>query len=352
MPAARFRQLDALRFFFALVIVVVHTIGQKQTFTHGAFAVDFFFILSGFVLSHALIGRPVSAGQFAWARLARLYPLHLAALIWMLCVIPPFSSPLPEYSMTALALSATLLQGIAILPVQMWNFPAWSISVELMVNLVLLYPVVKARSIGTAATTVVVAYAATVLAWGPVFDWFNVQSAFGTYVSGGLLRGSGGILLGYLIYEAYLRLHPRLTGLPLAGRATCLEIAVIGALVFSMWTSDSRWNVLGVPLSALLVLQMATVPGLVTRLLQRGPFAVLGDASYSIYLLHVPLFLSFAAVGALPLPLPDTGMPPLWPVYFVLLLVISIASFRYLERPAQRRLMQAHAVWNRKPVSP
>jgi peptidoglycan/LPS O-acetylase OafA/YrhL len=60
---ARFTQLDALRFFFAAAVVVVHTLGFKSTLPHGGFAVDFFFILSGFVLSHALIRRSVSPGH-------------------------------------------------------------------------------------------------------------------------------------------------------------------------------------------------------------------------------------------------------------------------------------------------
>ena len=50
----RFIQLDAMRFFFAVIVVLVHTIGFRLTLIHGGYAVDFFFILSGFVLSHAL----------------------------------------------------------------------------------------------------------------------------------------------------------------------------------------------------------------------------------------------------------------------------------------------------------
>ena len=74
----RFVQLDALRFAFAVIVVLVHTIGFKLTLIHGGFAVDFFFVLSGFVLSHALIHRPAPSAQFARARLARLYPGHAA----------------------------------------------------------------------------------------------------------------------------------------------------------------------------------------------------------------------------------------------------------------------------------
>src|SRR5437868_13768953 len=102
----RFIQLDALRFFFAVIVVLVHTVGFNLPFILGGYAVDFFFILSGFVLSHALICRPVSAAEFAWARLARLYPLHLATLLWVLCLVAKeVANPPPDYPFAALGLN-------------------------------------------------------------------------------------------------------------------------------------------------------------------------------------------------------------------------------------------------------
>src|SRR5260370_30821561 len=83
----RFIQRDALRFFFAVIVVLVHTIGFRLTLVHGGYAVDFFFILSGFVLSPALICRPVSAAEFSLAPLAPLYPLPPATLLWLPCLV-------------------------------------------------------------------------------------------------------------------------------------------------------------------------------------------------------------------------------------------------------------------------
>src|SRR5882724_8125235 len=148
----RFVQLDALRFFFAVVVVMVHTIGPKFAPIQGGFAVDFFFVLSGFVLSHALICRPASAAQFAWARLARLYPLHLLTLAWLLCLVAGvMDNPPRQNSLSALGLNLVLLQGAWALDSHAWNFPSWSISVEFLVNLLILYPIVRARTISTAA---------------------------------------------------------------------------------------------------------------------------------------------------------------------------------------------------------
>lgn len=337
----RFVQLDALRFFFALIVVMVHTIGFKLTLIHGGYAVDFFFILSGFVLSHALLRRPASAGGFgwagfAWARFARLYPLHLATLLFLFVMVGGLNGAGGGKDTLAFVLNLLLLQGLGVIGSDAWNFPSWSVSVEFLVNVLLLYPVVRWRSRIGAAIVVIVAAAAILWAWGPVFDLFNVQPAFGPILSGGLLRGSAGILLGYLLYEAWLVLAPKIDVARWQAPATAAEIGLCTLLLVCMGTDHPLWNTLPAPLSALLVLQMATVPGRLSRLFQTRLFAELGNISYAIYLLHIPLFAVF--VGAGWLPQREAGFAPLWFVYLLLLLGLAAISFHFFERPAQRRL--------------
>jgi peptidoglycan/LPS O-acetylase OafA/YrhL len=339
----RFVQLDALRFFFAVVVVMFHTIGGV-TPVHGGYAVDFFFILSGFVLSHALIRRPVSAVEFAWARLARLYPLHLVTLGALVCLVAGLlAHPPRQYSHEALGLNLVLLQGIWALDFHAWNFPSWSISVEFAINVVLLYPIVRMRSVLLAVIVVLSSWLGILLAWGPVFDKFTVQPIPGTFLAGGLLRGAAGIVLGYLLYEAYLRLRPRSVRRPMVVVATGCEAMGICLLTFSLWTDGMAWRLIPAPLSALLILQMAVMPGLVSRALQGRLFAFLGNISYSIYLVHIPVFLVFVGTGFLRLG--DTTFTPIWIIYFVLMLLLSSISYRRLEQPAQRGLMRLYRGW-------
>ena len=352
-PADRFIQLDALRFFFALIVVLGHTLSFPRTFIHGGYAVDFFFVLSGFVLSHTLIQRPASLWNFTEARFARLYPLHLATLAWlMLQLFGQGIAYLPPNFATSVALNLSLLQGTGLLGVHTLNFPGWSISVEWLVNLVLLYPIVRARSILGALLIAGVSLATLVLAWGPVFDDATVQPLWKSVpvLSGGLLRGSGEILLGYLLYEAYLWLRPRIDPARHRSLATGLEIGCGCLLVFCLWSGRHGWDVLPVPLSAALILQMATCPGRVSAFLQGRAFAALGNISYSIYLLHIPLFSMF--IGADLLPAAVGELTPMWFIYFALLLLLAVASFRYLERPAQRRLMRLFRDWSTRTAIP
>jgi peptidoglycan/LPS O-acetylase OafA/YrhL len=345
----RFVQLDALRFLFAVVVVMVHTIGRSLAPAHGSYAVDFFFVLSGFVLSHALIDRPLAASEFAWARLARLYPLHLMTLAWLACLVGGvLANPPRHYSLEALGLNLVLLQGAWALETHAWNFPSWSISVEFLVNALVLYPIVRARNVLLAAVLVVLAWLIILLSWGAVFDEFTVQTVAGTHIAGGLVRGAGGIVLGYLLYEAYLVLRPRAArSRGLVWPATIFEVAAATVLVACLWVDRAGWNVLSAPLSAILILQMATCPGQLGRFLQTGPFAQLGNISYSIYLIHIPLFAMFEAAGLLQVG--GVAFRPVWFAYFALLLLLSVVSYRYLERPAQRGLMRLFKGWRTTP---
>jgi peptidoglycan/LPS O-acetylase OafA/YrhL len=331
--ASRFSQLDALRFFLALIVVVGHTIGWGETFPRGAYAVDFFFVLSGFVLSHALIERPVREITFTFARLARLYPLHLATLAAMLSFVPYDQTQ--EFTTKGLFLNVVMLQGFGVIPALTWNGPAWSVGVEFFVNVLILYPVVRYRAVLPAFVLAGFAYAAIVTTWGFGFAYCVFQFGLG-FLSAGMLRGIGGILVGYLIYEAHLFTRRRVDAKRHMMSATVIEGMGFVAILFSLRTNSEYWISLPVVLSTMLVLQMSLVPGYISRLLQCAPFPYLGALSYSIYLIHVPLYAILVASGFFT----EVGLSARWCLYFLGLLMLSAASYALIEKPAHKILMK------------
>ena len=84
-----FVTLESLRGIAALIVVVYHAVWlnpvtQSRFFSNGALMVDFFFVLSGFVICHSYGDRLLNLrdfGRFLWLRLGRLYPLHFALLM-------------------------------------------------------------------------------------------------------------------------------------------------------------------------------------------------------------------------------------------------------------------------------
>ena len=82
------KPLTTMRFFAAAWVVLYHywpllVAGEKPALVaRGYLGVELFFVLSGFILSHVYLesfgARTFSYGRFLWARLARIYPVHLA----------------------------------------------------------------------------------------------------------------------------------------------------------------------------------------------------------------------------------------------------------------------------------
>src|SRR3954470_504363 len=125
--------LTSLRFFAALLVVLSHLPGS--TFSEGYTGVTFFFILSGFILSHSYEDRlrtgATSRREFWIARIARVYPLHLLTLLAAVPLAVSESSGAMGFAGRLLA-QLTLTQ--AAVPVGSiyfsFNHPAWSLSVE------------------------------------------------------------------------------------------------------------------------------------------------------------------------------------------------------------------------------
>ena len=146
-----FLMLDALRGIAAISIVVFHySLNlEHQLLPNSFLAVDFFFVLSGFVVAHAYENRltnGLSFRQFALLRLRRLYPLYFLGMTLPLIVAGiQILSEQPHFSRSLLAIS--YITEIFFLPTPgifstgafgtfPLNTPAWSLSLEIAINLV------------------------------------------------------------------------------------------------------------------------------------------------------------------------------------------------------------------------
>jgi len=147
----RFIALDSMRGCCALLVAAYHLNPQGRSLLGPLLAnsylwVDFFFVLSGFVIAHGYEGRIVglaSARSFLVRRLARVYPLHLFVLALYVALElsrlvvggshaaagdhPPFSG---WTSLGGLAANLFLVHGLGLTDYLTWNAPSWSISCE------------------------------------------------------------------------------------------------------------------------------------------------------------------------------------------------------------------------------
>ncbi len=138
VPVARLDALTGLRFIAALAVFVHHAqalfpSGVGKLGPLGGGAVSFFFVLSGFILTH-VYGEHLERGSlraFYAARLARIWPVHLASLMLLFLLFG--SGPLADGSARFLLVRHTLLLqawDVDLAHAMGFNGVAWSISVE------------------------------------------------------------------------------------------------------------------------------------------------------------------------------------------------------------------------------
>lgn len=135
--------LTGLRFVAAMMIVLLHSYQAfdipdlRSTLNLGA-GVNFFFVLSGFVIAHRYSSlKRNDAPLYLVSRIARIYPVHLLSmLVYAAFAVPafPFQYDLPLYKM-ALVLLAELTLTHAYIPMPEYYFSlnavSWSLSCEL-----------------------------------------------------------------------------------------------------------------------------------------------------------------------------------------------------------------------------
>lgn len=135
MKTARLDGLDALRGIAALCVLAYHAAGEGGS--NAYLAVDFFFMLSGYVMARtyeARLDRGLPASRFVAARLGRIWPTiflgSLLSLPWMFSNLPT-PAILPAIAANLVLLPYPLYNRMFLL-----NGPVWSIFFELFANAV------------------------------------------------------------------------------------------------------------------------------------------------------------------------------------------------------------------------
>lgn len=301
----------------------------------GYLAVDFFFLLSGFVIylsaHRGLLREGASAVPAFFARrFARIYPLYgvmLALTVAFAILLRATGRDDGGYPWHELPLHIAMMQNWGFTPELSWNHPAWSISAEfatylIFPALVLWTPIARARRPNLLAG-MILAIAALYLGM-----WINGQATLGHDIARfGLLRCVTEFSCGVMLCAFWLRgpdSEPRALILSLAG----------AAMFFSLWLSGLAEEVWAFPAgAACLILALAHASGMRFNPLHWRPLVYLGDISYATYLAHFMLFIWFKI--ALVENAADIS-PALKGVFLLLTLVVSMVLYHWIERPGRR----------------
>ena len=339
--------LTALRGIAAWYVVLYHVrissadlfpASVTAMFSKGYLAVDFFFLLSGFVIWLSYRDRLSENGvaaipQFLARRFARIYPLHFVilcgALVFALMHIALDRAAPEAFPMQELPLHFLLVQNWGFTDTLSWNAPAWSISTEMAAYLV--FPIIALGTDWRAVSTPILLalIASLALALHAFFVTMDAPYLDTNIPQTGLIRCLLQFTMGTLLCALWLRWREN------AGRMAV--IAVTGTLLGgSLALTGTVPETLAVPLTlAGLLLAAALTAELRHNPLSSKPLIYLGEISYATYLCHFLMFDAFKIAIV-----DDSGhiSALMLAGFLALTLIASMILYHLIERPAQRAL--------------
>ncbi len=367
-PQEHFVALDSWRGICAILVAMYHLqalahVYQLPLIRHAFLFVDFFFVLSGFVITHAYTGRIGTFSDFrsfAIKRLGRIWPLHIVVLVAFvgaealnlaLSIAVGLKTGRPPFDPEGFRPLATipyqffLLQSLHVSDRLTWNFPSWSISAEFWTYLVfgliaLLAPMRKTLAmslVGLAGFLVVGTFAS-----GGIDVTYDL----------GLFRCLFGFAVGHGVYRLYrsgLRLGPAGAGIVEA------IMVLIGAFVW--FAGNGPFSLFGPFVFGAAVLVFAAEQGALSRALRWRPVVRLGELSYSVYMVHAfivqlvmtamimlqkiagkPLLIDMVQQGETTRVIANINsflLDGLFVVYAIAIVGLSTLTYRFVEVPGK-----------------
>jgi peptidoglycan/LPS O-acetylase OafA/YrhL len=313
--------------------------------------VDFFFCLSGFVIAFSYeerLKKSMTLRNFVVVRLIRLYPLYALSIVisfvrvlngsHLIQQLHSSSSLATLVGMSILLIPNVLIRaaGAQLFPL---NSPAWSLFLELVANVaygcLFLWRIAR---VGLPLLCLASLGVLTFLAFqGSTLDFGTARQG----MSFGFARVGFSFTAGILLFRIFNRSSSRLNG----AQSLLGSIAAAGLLLAALMVSG-RWSSTGpFQLFAVAVLFPALVYLGASCIVPRkiaGFCAFLGDMSYPLYILHLPLMLPNFDLGSLRwLKHHQSVWPYILPAYMVFLVVVSWWIGHSVDLPVRRRLTTA-----------
>lgn len=363
MPIHDDRKLPALtglRFFAAFAVLLSHftyrgLVEAPQFFIDfldgGRTAVSLFFVLSGFILAYnyEMLTGTHERRTFYVNRIARIFPVVLLSLAVgaigvTVAVLNPGSGWLLKwYSLKsadpmALAVSfisqATMTTGW--FPTarinQPWNGPAWSIACEMFFYMLFPFLIVwfrtrRAFMIVVALAVVFAIQLAIILgarAFAPVGQRGFLVSQFPPTHLFDFVVGIAAAVVFLRGGKEWVAQGRR--------RTVLLSGSFLSIICISLFKPVDPGYLLLTPLFAVLILALAVTPKRRASVLSNGTLLILGEASFSLYLIHVPLMNLYSVFS-----------PPVWAGWLLMAATVAMSVFvlKRFESPARRFVKQA-----------
>jgi peptidoglycan/LPS O-acetylase OafA/YrhL len=384
---SHFKALTSLRFFAAMHVLAFHNhldvltdspSSIRNIIRAGYVSVSLFFVLSGFILAHTYLGDRESVSfdrrSFWIARVARVYPVYLFGLLLAapFVIEAYFSSERPAWSAFKILVMGgsccTLTQSWVPPLAVVWNSPGWSLSAEAFFYF--LFPFVSPFiwRLNKRQTVIALIGLWLLSLVPPLLCWFGAVPGFvdcpatvtpptnwiGKLVRFNPLLRLPEFLLGIALGRLFVLERRGRVSAQGINRSRSLSWTTLGRLwpyaaligIFGLLACGSQISYPFLHNGLLDILFAVLIYGLaredrsghsfqVVRFLSMPVLVLLGEASYAVYILHVPLRTWMYKV----LEWFHPGTHPsltLFTVYTILTLGVSILVFKVIEEPTRR----------------
>ncbi|MCB2090259.1 MAG: acyltransferase [Alphaproteobacteria bacterium] len=335
--------LTAFRFFAALWVVLFHLGSRiefggnyfKSMIENGARGVDFFFILSGFVIFHvykqSILDGVFAPRRYLIKRINRIYPLHLMMTLTFIILIflrsiTGISHDL-DLTVNDVLASTLLLHAWNVTDGLVLNGPSWTISAEFFAYVLFGLAMMGFQNrkiptktiIYTLILTFTVAHLCAINLGKTAF--MHLTSDYGCF------RIIPLFIIGILLrrYASWLN------------KEVSLAFGVIGILLFLYLSVLPDIDYMLIVPFSLMIISGANLSGQKWVPLNQKIFTYLGEISYSTYMVHGLIIIIY--FDLLPKIIPS--LPILFPNSVDVLIVLmgvflgSVFSFHLIERPAR-----------------
>lgn len=363
-PRHRYEILDGLRGVAALLVIWYHvfeafaTSPVDQRFNHGYLAVDFFFVLSGFVIGHAYDSRwqrGMTAGRFIVRRIIRLQPMVIIGVL--LGIVSFIIQGCERWDGTAVSTSAVIvsfLLGLFMLPAlpgtmpevrgngEMFplNGPSWSLFFEYIGSIGYALWLHRLSRRGLRLFTVLSGVALAVWTLSDMsgsyhtgFGWSMADYGF----VGGLLRLSFSFSAGLLMARGFKPMRIGACGFALCSALIAVMLAMPyisagGGKSIANGSYDLFCTLLVFPAVVYIGASTPNGSGISDRVCR-----FLGSISYPVYIIHYPMmYLFYAYVWNEGLTFAQT-----WPVAVAICLgaiILARLFLKYYDEPLRAYL--------------
>ena len=299
-----YSKLESLRGVAACLVLLFHShfiVGTKSLdFVKNSYLfVDFFFILSGFVLTLAYadkIRQGLAFREYISLRLGRIYPLHLfMLLVWVPYILGKqyFISAgyggvdqFEHNNAYSFVSNLFLVHAMGVHDYLSWNHPSWSISVEFFTYIAFFILLLTLDRSGSRIFPLLI----IIPGYAFLFSVNPAGQMDGTY-DYGFIRCMSAFYCGVLLYRWKDEIAQGLARFNIHA----LEIIAVALTVAAVCLAHRGDGYLAMTLASFCLLLMvfaSPIHGLVGRLLDTAPLRSIGLWSYSIYMTH-DIILSF-----------------------------------------------------------